>query len=270
LMPDGTLTVPSSEGRWTPASMIGAVSAKTPNALTAPDAAGTSIPHFGHDGPLNGAPPNLPLVYLPRALDNSSGGQVYVSSDQWGPLKGQLLHLSYGRGSHFLVLRDKVGDFIQGAVVPLPGEFRSGVHRGRFNPHDGQLYVTGMRGWGSYATDDGCFDRVRYTGGKVQLPIGFHVHENGVTLRFSEPIDPVVAEETKNQFAQCWNYRYGPAYGSPEFSSRHMRTLGHDVLAVASAHVLADRHTLFLEIPELQPVNQLHLYVRVDEGEPHE
>ena len=270
LLPDGTLTVPSSEGTWTPASLIGAVNPKTPNALAVSDAAGASIPHFGLGGPRKATPPNLPLVYLPRALDNSSGGQVYVSSDQWGPLKGRLLHFSYGRGSHFLVLRDKVGDFIQGAVVPLPGEFRSGAHRGRFSPHDGQLYVTGMTGWGTYATDDGCFDRVRYTGDRAQLPIGFHVHENGVMLRFSEPIDPTVAEQTKSQFAQCWNYRYGPAYGSPEFSSRHLRTLGHDVLAINSAHVLADRYTLFLEIPELQPVNQLHLYLRVDKGEPHE
>ncbi len=55
-----------------------------------------------------------------------------------------------------------------------------------------------------------------------------------------------------------------------DYSSRHLRTLGHDVLAIKSAHVLADRHTLFLEIPELQPVNQLHLYLQVDEGEPHE
>ena len=45
---------------------------------------------------------------------------------------------------------------------------------------------------------------------------------------------------------------------------------GHDPLAIRSAHVLADGQTLFLEIPEIQPVNQLHLHLRVDAGEPHD
>src|SRR5205807_678652 len=119
--------------------------------------------HFGYGGPQNGHPPELPLVYLPRGLDNSSGAQVYVSSDRWGPLQGRMVHLSYGAASHFLVLTDEVGGQAQGAVAPLPGEFRSGVHRGRFNPRDGQLYVNGMAGWGTYSPDDGCFQRVRYT-----------------------------------------------------------------------------------------------------------
>src|SRR5207249_3607119 len=98
-----------------------------------------TLPHFGYGGPKNGKPPELPLFYLPRGLDNSSGGQVYVSSDRWGPMQGQLIHLSYGQGSHFLVLRDDVDGQAQGAIVPLVGEFLSGAHRGRFNPKDGQL-----------------------------------------------------------------------------------------------------------------------------------
>ena len=64
----------------------------------------------------------------------------------------------------------------------MPGEFLSGAHRGRFNPKDGQLYVSGMAGWGTYTPADGCFQRVRYTGDPVQLPIAFHAHENGVLV----------------------------------------------------------------------------------------
>ena len=41
-------------------------------------------------------------------MDNSSGGQVWVTSDKWGPLKGQLLHLSYGRVSLFHDAQEKV------------------------------------------------------------------------------------------------------------------------------------------------------------------
>ena len=61
------------------------------------------------------------------------------------------------------------------------------------------------------------FERVRYTGGRVQLPVAFHVHENGVMLRFSQPLDTKIANEVANQFAQVWNYRYSGAYGSAEY-----------------------------------------------------
>ena len=90
-----------------------------------------------------------------------------------------MLHFSFGAGTYFLLLREKVGGQPQGAAVPMPGEFLSGVHRGRFNPKDGQLYVSGMTGWGTYTPLDGCFQRVRYTGDPVQLPVEFHAHENG-------------------------------------------------------------------------------------------
>jgi len=205
------------------------------------------------------------MAYLPRGLDHSSGGQTFIDSDRWGPLAGQLLHFSFGACTHFLVLRDEVAGQLQGAIVPLPGDFRSGVHRARFSPADGQLYVCGMNGWQSYAVDDGCFQRVRYTGGRVQQPIRIRAHENGVLLGFSSPLDRDAAGDAANHFAQCWNYRYSAAYGSPEFSPSHYGTAGHDPVPIRSATVLDDGTSLFLEMPDLQPVNQLHLLVAVGE-----
>lgn len=246
LLPDGTLTVPVSEGEWTPASAICEVAnpAQPPN----------PPPDF------RGKPPALPLAYLPRGLDNSAGGQVAVTSDRWGPLAGQLVHLSFGTCSHFLVLRDRVAGRPQAAVVPLVGDFRSGVHRGRFHPRDGQLYACGMNGWGSYAVEDGCLQRVRFTGDRVQLPVGWRACRNGILLTFSAPLDPAVAGRVENHFAQCWNYRHGPGYGSAELSPGHPGTPGHDPLPIASATLVGERQ-LFLELPDLQPVNQLHLRV---------
>jgi azurin len=203
------------------------------------------------------------LAYLPRGLDNSSGGQTVVPDGRWGPLAGQVIHFSYGAGTHFLLLRDEVQGQPQGASVPLPGEFLSGAHRGRFNPKDGQLYVSGMGGWGTYTPDDGSFQRVRFTGDPVQLPCGFHVHQNGILLRYTDPLDVKAAAEPRNHFAQCWNYRYSAAYGSPEFSPSHPGTPGHDPLTIESAHVTPDGHGLFLELPDLQPVNQLHLHLNL-------
>lgn len=262
LAPDGTITVPCSEGEWTPTSMICAVR---------PDARSSAKPpHYGYGGPRDGQPPALPFVYLPRGLDNSSGGQTYIASERWGPTRGQFVHLSYGAGTYFLALLDEVKGQTQGAVVPMPGDFASGAHRARFHPLDGQLYVTGMGGWGTYTSDDGSFERVRYAGEPVQLPTGFHVHENGIRLSFATPLVSTIASDASRQFAQAWNYCYSDGYGSAELSPSHPGTIGHDRITIASAHVLPDGRSLFLEMPELQPVNQLHLRLQVDGGEAQE
>ena len=252
LLPGGAITVPCSEGEWTPASMICEVRPDPKRRL-----------HFGYGGPIGNKPPDLPLVYLPRGLDNSCGCQVPVTGGQWGPLNGQLIHFSFGTATHFLILRDEVDGQPQSAAVPLPGEFRSGAHRGRFHPKDGQLYVSGMSGWGTYAVDDGCFQRVRYTGEPVQLPRRFHVHRNGILIEFTQPVERDHVANIDNHFAQCWNYRYSAAYGSPEFSPSHYGTPGHDPVTIASATVLPDGRSLFLGMPDLQPVNVLHLHLGI-------
>jgi putative heme-binding domain-containing protein len=252
ITPAGRLTVPCQEGEWTPASSICEVSATE-----------TRKPYFGFGGPRDGQPPDLPLVYLPRGVDNSSGGQVYVSSDKWGPLQAQTVHLSFGTANHFLLLRDEVGGQAQGAVVPLVGDFDSGVHRGRFSPTDGQLYVSGMSGWGTYSAADGCFQRVRYTGEPVQLPRGFHIYRNGVRVELTRPLDREFVERADRHFAQCWNYRFSSGYGSREYSPSHYGLPGHDSLPIASARLLPDGRSLFLEMPDLQPVNQLHLNIGI-------
>lgn len=267
---EGWVTVPVSEGGWTPASAINAFPiqpAAARNALANAAAASPETPrYFGFGGPRNGEPPELPIVYLPRGLDNSSGGQVEVAGDAFGPLKGQLLHLSFGAGTWFLVLQDEVDGTRQAAVVPMVGDFASGVHRGRFRSQDGQLYVSGMTGWGSYTPEDGCFQRVRYRGEPYQTPLDFHVHENGILLRFALPVDPALAADPGQHFAQCWNYRYSGAYGSPEYSPMHPGVAGHDPLRITQAHVLPDGRHLFLEIPDLQPVSQLHLRLHVNDS----
>ncbi|MCC6492310.1 MAG: c-type cytochrome [Pirellulales bacterium] len=262
LAPDGAITVPASEGEWTAASMICRIPAGK-------DGSSQTPPHFGYGGPRDRQPPSLPLVYLPRGLDNSSGAQVTVPDDRWGPLRGKMIHLSYGAARHFLLLEDNGSGQAQGAVVPLPGEFRSGVHRAHFNPRDGQLYVSGMAGWGTYSTDDGCFQRVRYAGGPVQLPCEFHIHQNGVVVRFTEPVDRQITSEHRRHFAQAWNYRYGQGYGSPEYSVAEPGQIGHDRWEVTAAQVVGD-HTVFFEIPDLQSASVLHMALRIDHGPPQQ
>ncbi len=242
--PDGIVTTAPQEGTWTPTSFVAEVQPgdfygmrKTPKKDIDP-----------------------PLVYVPRGVDCSSGGQCFVTSDRWGPLQGQLLGLSFGYCSYYMILRDTAeGERSQGAVVPMPGEFLSGAHRARFNPADGQLYVTGSQGWGNYAQQDGSFQRVRYTGKKAYLPTGFEVHRNGLKIAFSQPLDAASVQDVKSYFCQQWNYLYSKGYGSPEFSARYPDEVGHDPVAVRSAHLLEDGRTVFVEIPDIIPVMQMQL-----------
>src|SRR5262249_51100432 len=102
LLPDGSITVPCSEGEWTPASMICLVRPEKESRENksrghkspGQNSPATSPPHFGYLGPQNGRPPALPFAYLPRGIDNSAGGQTVVSSNRWGPLEGQIIHTS--------------------------------------------------------------------------------------------------------------------------------------------------------------------------------
>lgn len=246
LAPDGRLTTGVQEGDWCPASAV---------CLISPGE------HYGHGGPKDGAEPARPLLYLPRGFDNATGGQVFVEGEGWGLPEGALVGLSYGAALAYQIVPDAQPGMRQALACAIPGEFRSGAHRGRFRPQDGQLYVSGMGGWGTYSPDDGCFQRLRWTGERGPRPAAWEARDNGVLLRFDRPLDPVAAEPRRH-FVQMWNYRYGPQYGSPEYSVLWPETPGHDPLVIRSAHVLADGHTLFLEIPELRPAQQVHLRVR--------
>ncbi|MFG0332391.1 MAG: hypothetical protein ACF8TS_03420, partial [Maioricimonas sp. JB049] len=243
--PDGTITVAPQEGEWTPVSAVFDVKEGG---------------YYGYRGPR--VTPQRPLGYdppvcwIPRLLDNSTGGQVWVTSDRWGPLEGQLLNLSFGQCRMLLILREQVGDVTQGGSIPFPLHFDSGVMRGRFSPHDGQLYVSGLRGWVSAAVQDGCLQRVRYTGAPVHLPTKVSTHQNGIALTFASPLDPQTAEDPGRFAAQQWNYRYSSAYGSPELSVTHPQREGRDDVEVLSATLL-DERTVFLEINDVQPVMQM-------------
>lgn len=250
------LTVAPQEGEWTPGSAIvevvrGGFHGYTPSA---------------HRDP----PPTefvQPLCWIPRLQDNSCGGQVWVPPQTWGPLGGQMLHLSYGTSRMFVVPREtlhgeQADPIVQGATVPLPLTFESGIMRGRFHPSDGNLYVSGLRGWVSNAAKDGCWQRVRATGKTLDVPVAFETHRNGLLIRFSDRLDAEAAEDIDNYRVQRWNYRWSAAYGSPEFKVSNPRDEGRDEVEVLSAtHVrnLNGGDAVFLQLADMRPVNQLSI-----------
>jgi hypothetical protein len=166
-----------------------------------------------------------------------------------------------------LVLRDTVDGVPQAATVALPGRFLSGAMRGAFNPRDGHLYVVGSTGWQTSALKDGGFQRVRYTGKPLDVPVEWHAHTNGLTLTFTQPLDKETAQDTGSYGVEQWNYRYAAQYGSMDWSVANPNKEGHDTLEVRSAKLLADGQTVFLEIPNLKPVMQLQVQYNLNAKE---
>ena len=246
--------VAPQEGTWTPASAI--IEVNKGEFYGLPNKAGKA-----------GSTIAPPLCFIPRGVDNSTGGMVEITSDKWGPIKGAHLGLSYGSGLHYLILRDDSSSRPQGAVVPLEGEFISGSMRAAFHPTDGQLYLVGLDGWGDYSIRDGCFHRVRYTGKNVYKPNGFQVFENGIKIDFTDKLN---APEAKKFFAQQWNYEYAKRYGSPEFSKDKPDSLGHDHLKIRSVKLLDGGSSIFVELPDLEAVMQLHIRMHLTAANGHE
>jgi hypothetical protein len=247
--PDGrVVTVAPQQGQWTPSSSIIEI---RPGG------------YYGYGGPevTAGRPLGYDPVFcwIPHGVDNSGGSQVWVPEGKWDGLGSHLLHLSWGRCFMLLVLRDVVDGVPQGAVVGLPGRFLSGPMRGAFNPRDGHLYVVGSTGWQTSALKDGCFQRVRYTGKPLDVPVAWHVRNNGLDLTFAQPLEREAAEDVGSYGIEQWNYRYAAQYGSKDWSVSNPDREGHDPVEVTAAKLLADGRTVSLEMPGLKPVMQLQV-----------
>jgi hypothetical protein len=203
-----------------------------------------------------------PICWLPKRADNSSGGQVFVTSKKWGPFHGHPLFQSYGKCALFAVMTEEVDGVTQAGMVKFPLKFNSGLMRARFNERDGQLYMSGLKGWQTSATRDGGFYRVRYTGQPVRMPLELHVLPNGISITFTSPLDPASANDAENFSVEQWNYIYNrdkETYGSPEVSTENPQKRGHDKVTITATKLSRDGKTVFLEIPGLKPVMQMKI-----------
>jgi hypothetical protein len=200
-----------------------------------------------------------PLCWLPMNVDNSPGGEVWVppASKVWGPLAGQMLHMSYGHCILYGVVQEKVGDVTQGGVYRIAGKFPSGIMRGVFHPKDGQLYVSGLNVWQSDGVKLGSFSRVRYTGKTAAFPAGIKTTKAGVTLTFTAPLDEASATDRQNWSLERWNYRWTGTYGSKDYSVSDPTKTLKDLVLVDSIRLGPDKRTLTIDIPDMGPAMQM-------------
>ena len=250
--PNGEITTSDNEGHYMPASKLNWVK----------QGGFYGMVQTAHRTP-NPTTFDQPICWLPKNMDNSGGGQVWVTSDKWGPLKNHMLFMSYGRATLLHVMHEKVDGEIQAAMTQFPFRFTSGVMRGRFNPQDGQLYVCGLRGWQTDGLRNGGFYRVRYTGKPVSMAGEIHALKQGLQITFTSPLDETSATALDSYSMEQWNYKWTSDYGSPEFSVLDPAQKKHDPVAIRSVKLLPDKKTIFLEIPEIRPVNQYKLKVKI-------
>jgi hypothetical protein len=250
--PNGEVTTGDNQGTWVPACYVHL--AKKGEFIGVTDLAHreqTPTDYSRH------------ICFMPMDTDNSGGGQAWVTSDKWGPLKGELLHTSYGKGTLLGIVKEKVGDTVQGGAFKFPIKFESGIMRPRFNPVDGQLYVVGLKGWQTNGAKDAAFQRVRYTGKTVTFPNSLKVTDKGIRISFTNELDTASASDPQNYNVEQWNYKWTKDYGSSEFKVSEPDAKGHDTVEIKSVKVEESKKEIFLEIPGLQPVMQMAIKMNV-------
>ena len=241
LNPDGTFFVTDQEGHWNPKNRINLV---RPNADGSPRFYGNMFGYHSVTDSSNSVM-DPPLCWITNDFDRSPGELLWVDSERWGELRGELLELSYGMGRAYLVLQEKVGELSQGGMIALPiPDFPTGVMRGRFHPYDGQLYLCGMFAWAGNAQEPGGFYRIRKTDTPLRLPSQLHVTQSSVKLKFMVPLDErsVSAEHVQ---IKVWNLERTANYGSKHLDERPLR--------VEQATLVRDGHTVHVTVPDIAP-----------------
>lgn len=275
ILPDNRLTVSDNQGSWMPASKVSLVKEGGFYGYVQTHKTASWAPDGGRIDTKKVVPPETfdqPIIWMPQDVDNSSGGQIWVGDDRWGPLAGRLLHTSFGKGWMFYLMMQEIDGVSQAAIIKLPHDFNTGIMRGRVNPRDGQVYATGMNGWnenGRPGLKDNGIQRVRYTGKSFRMVSDCQTKSDRLRLTFNFPVDVASASKSNSYSVEQWNYKWRPSYGSEMY---HPITdeVGKQSLEVVEAIVSDDRRSVDLRLSDLRPVNQLHLKLDVNDsnGEP--
>jgi hypothetical protein len=273
IMPDGRVTVSDNQGSWMPASKVslcksggfyGYVQTHSNGALWAPD--GGRIDHK------KVIPPKTfdqPLIWMPQAFDNSSGGQLWVDDPRWGPLSGKLLHTSFGKGWLYYMMLQEIEGISQAAIVKLKINALTGIQRARVNPRDGQVYATGLNGWnggGRKGLSQGHVHRFRYTGQPDHLLTDTKVRKDGIELSFNFKLDPKSAKDPNRYKLEQWDYKWTSGYGSKEYLPGTNKT-GREKIQIDKVTLAPDGKSVHLAIKGVKPVNQVKISVNLESSD---
>ena len=243
--PDDEIVYSDNEGNWVPTSKVHRIQLGGFHGFI-PSAHQTPIPdNF-----------EKPIAWVPHFKDNSTSTPIFITSPSWPKeLQGNLLVTSYGRGTLSMVLKEEVEDQWQGSHFTLPLNFQSGTIHGRFH-ENGHLYVAGLTSWQSVSHGGGwgTFNRVRYTGKPLNIPVAINTKKGGLTFQFTEPLDEASAKNISNysisQFTYPWTSQYGTR--GKVYSVDEIGKPSPDTVSIESIQISEDHKTVTLNIPTLR------------------
>ena len=254
LNPDGSFIVTDQEGFWNPMNRINWV-----------EEGGFYGNMWGYGAPVDSSDAAMepPLMWVDQKHDRSPAELLWADSDEWGPLKGNLLSFSYGYGKIFSIMPQFLDNGTrQASMVELPvPQFPTGIMRGRFNPDNGQLYVLGMSAWATnQMIQVGGMYRVRYTGKPLHLPVQMKAVSEGIEITFASALDKTIAERPSSYTINTWDLKRTSSYGSDRYNTTELK--------IDTIRLSDDNKTLLLQIPDLQPtwVMEISYVLESDEG----
>ena len=208
-----------------------------------------------------------PIIWMPQNFDNSSGGQLWIDDERWGPLSGKLLHTSFGKGWLYYMMLQEVDGVDQAAIVKIDIDDATGIHRAVVNPVDGQVYTTGLNGWnggGRKGLTQGGISRFRYTGADSPLLTNVTVKKDGITLDFNFVLDEESATDPESYELMQWNYAWTRNYGSAYYSLKNPLEEDEDEVRIKKVILSDDGKSVHLVIPDIQPVHQVEINFEVE------
>jgi mono/diheme cytochrome c family protein len=191
-----------------------------------------------------------PVVWMPRSVNSSGITQVWLVDARMGPLNDALIHIGYNRPELLVVRFSDRTSRRQAAVYSLTRDLLFPPLSGSVNPRDGQLYVAGFNLNNTERISHG-LARVRHTGKPYVMPREVIAMDQGILLRFDVPLDEQQATNRENYSVARWNYKRTPNYASPPYLPNGK--MGKESLTPSSAYLSADRKSVFVGVPEMQP-----------------
>jgi putative heme-binding domain-containing protein len=245
---DGSFIVTDQEGHWNPKNRINWVRE-----------GGFYGNMFGYHSVVDDSDSAMeqPLCWITNRFDRSPAELLWVDSPSWGPLNGSLLNLSYGYGKIYIVPIEKKSSELQGGMCQLPfPELPTGIIRGRFSPHDQQLYVCGLAAWGTnQMMNNGGLYRVRKEAGPSALPIKITTSIGRLRIEFSEPLGEATSLDPAHYSVEAWDLKRSANYGSDHFNQRR--------LPIDRVELSSDRRALELHIADLAPTRGMEIRLPV-------
>ena len=185
----------------------------------------------------------FPYIKMGRSI---SGFKVNKTKGKFGPFDDQIFVGDYTLSIIVRATTEEINGVWQGACYPFREGLSTGIMNVEFSPQ-GQLIAGGFttnRQWPVRGEKPFALDRLDWTGLTPFEIQEIKVKNDGFLLKFTKPVDAVVAAQPATYHITTYTHIYASFYGSPE--------VDHTTAKVTKAEVSADQLTVRLYLDKVQ------------------